>query len=475
MSQAWPAVCTLVALAALLYLIIRVKFQAFAALLVVSLALGLTAGLKPEAVATSIGKGIGDILASVAVILGLGAMLGRMLEASGAAEVIARTLVDVFGVGRASWAILIAGYIIGIPVLFNVGFLLLIPIMWRLQRDTGRSLLWFVLPLGFSLGTAHSLIPPHPGIIGAVENLGGNMIQTMVFGTLMGIPILLAGWVGPGRWWASRQFVTVPEHLAAIVPENKKETGLAPPSFALCVFIVTMPLLLSLVGFGVKLLSERKALPERMSQPLFDVPVEERWLKALSHSPADWLGFLGHPTMALLIPTALAFLLLGARRGMGRDKLSKLAGDALQDIGVMALLFGAAGGFKQVIQDTGAGRIIAVQVSHIPLSPVVIAYLTAALVRIALGSATASILMASALLADMSRSLPGQETLLVLAVANGVTVMSQPGDSGFWLVKEYCNLSVKQVLIYYNSCRAFMSLVGLALLLLYEALFVAGR
>ncbi len=464
--KAWPALCTLAAIVLLLVLIIRFKFQAFAALLLVSLGLGLAAGMPPERVVKSIGGGVGEVLMGVAIILGLGAMLGRMLEASGSAEVIAGTLVNAFGPKRASFAILIAGYIIGIPVLFNVGFLLLIPIMWRLQRDTDRSLLYFVLPLSFSLATMHSLVPPHPGIVGAVGNMGADMIQTMLFGTLMGIPIVLVGWFGPGRFWAQRQFVTVPEQLAVKTPEKPAEGSLVrPPSFALSVLIVTLPLVLSFLGFGTQLLATEKLLPAWMTQP---IRVTD---SLVIHPPAAWLRFLGDPVMALFVPTGLAFVFLGLRRGIGADRLTKIAGDALQDVGVMIFLFGAAGGFKQVIQDSGAGNYIAGQMMRLPLSPVLIAFLVSVAMRVALGSATAAILTASALMAPLSKSLPGHETLLVLAVANGVTFMTQPADSGFWLIKEYANLNVRDVMFKFNACRITMALTGLGLLLAYEALF----
>lgn len=474
MSNPWPALWTVLALAALLLLIIRYKLNAFVALLVVSLALGLAAGLPPEKTAESFGKGVGDILAGVAILLALGAMLGRMLDASGAAEVIARTLVRAFGATRAPLAILAASYLIGIPVLFNVGFLLLIPIMWRLQRETGESLLWYVLPLALSLGITHSLVPPHPGIVGAVNTLAGDarasvMIETIVFGTLMGVPLVLVGWLGPGRWWASRQHVTVPEQLAASFPTTAQESTAAPPSFALAVLIVTLPLLLSVLGFGARLLGDLGRLPGWMTSPPFQRDALPGWLAVLGHAPVDWVRFLGHPTISLLLPTALAFVLLGLRRGLTTERLARVAGDALRDVGDMVFLFGAAGGFKQVIQDTGAGDLIATRVLSLPLSPVAVAYLVAVLIRIAMGSATASILMASALLAGLARSLPGQETLLVLAVANGVTFLTQPADSGFWMMKEYCNLSVRDVMFKLNACRITMSLTGLALLLAYEA------
>lgn len=475
MTQAWPAVCTAAALVLLLVFVIRYQVQAFVALLVASLALGLAAGLAPTQVLASIGKGVGGILAEVAVILALGAMLGRMLDASGAAAVIARTLVNAFGAPRASLAILVAAYLIGIPVLFNVGFLLLIPIMWQLQRDTGQSLLRFLLPLSFSLGITHSFIPPHPGIVGAVYALGGAapgsvMIETIIFGTLLGIPVVLIGWLGPGRWWAQRQMVQAPEPLAAptpVAPSDQPDTP--PPAFAVCVLIVLLPLLLSLLGFGAKLLSDLNRLPSWVAQPMVERADLPAVLPVLGHAPLDWLLFLGHPTMALLVPTGLAFWLFGGRRGLDRKRLSRIAGDALLDVGSMVFLFGAAGGFKQVIQDSGAGDVVANLVMQLPLSPLLVAYLMAVLMRVALGSATAAILTAAALLAGLSRGLPGQETLLILAVANGVTFATQPADSGFWLVKEYGNLSVRDVLIRFNACRIIMSLSGLGILLLAAA------
>lgn len=465
MPGPWPAACTAVALALLLVLVIRCQLNAFVALLVVSLGLGLAAGMPPTRVVASVGEGLGKILAGVAVLLALGAMLGRMLDVSGAAEVITRTLINVFGAARASLAILAAAYLIGVPVLFNVGFLLLIPIVWRLQRDTNRSLLYFGLPLAFGLATTHSLVPPHPGVVGAVGNLapperaGAVMVQTILFGALMGVPVVLLGWLGPGRWWARRQFVTPPEHLAAREgPKAEEITPAAPPSFGVAVLIVTLPLALSLVGFGADLLQRLDRLPPWMTQPLF----------AHGHPPLDWLMLLGHPTMALLVPTLLAFGLLGLRRGLGLGQLSRLVGDSLRDVGAIAFLFGAAGGFAQVIQDCGAGQYIAGQAGRLPLSPVLVCYVVAVLMRVALGSATASILIASSLLQGFARSRPGEEALLVLAVANGVTFMTQPADSGFWMVKEYLNLSVRDVMVRFNACRIAMSLAGLGLLLAYE-------
>jgi GntP family gluconate:H+ symporter len=199
------------------------------------------------------------------------------------------------------------------------------------------------------------------------------------------------------------------------------------------------------------------------------MPTYLRWL---NHSPLAWLQFFGKPTVALFVPTALAFFAYGTLRGWSQGKLAKLTSDALIDVGSMVFLFGAAGGFKEVIQATGVGAYIADLMKGLPLTPVAVAFCVAAMMRVALGSATAAILTASALLAGLARELPGQETLLVLSTACGVTVGTQPADSGFWMVKEYGNLSTGDVLVKFNGCRVVMSLSGLAILLLAEWLLV---
>ena len=220
--------------------------------------------------------------------------------------------------------------------------------------------------------------------------------------------------------------------------------------------------MLSVAGFGAKLLQDLHRLPEWMTYVLFDPQNLPRYLRWLNHSTLDWLQFLGKPTVALFVPTALAFWSYGLRRGWSHAKLAKLTSDALVDVGSMVFLFGAAGGFKEVIQATGVGDYIKDHAMRLPLSPVAVAFCVAALMRIALGSATASILTASALVAGMARTLPGMETLLVLSVACGVTVGTQPADSGFWMIKEYGNLSPRDVMLRFNACRFLMAWRGWA-------------
>lgn len=503
-NEAWPALCVLAGLALLLLLIIRWQWSAFVALIAVSIGIGLAAGMAPATVVATVSTGIAGIMKEVTVILALGAMLGRILEASGGAEIIAQKLIDVCGQKRSSLAILLAAYLIGLPILFNVGFLVMVPIVYRLQKQTGKSLLFFLLPMSFSLGITHSLVPPHPGIVGAVQILSGEkappaakekqpapaeakapvvpraeaptdrprtppnqvMVQTILFGALMALPITLFGWLVPGRWWARSQHVECPEQLAGSMTTR---TSTVPASFAAALAVVTLPLILSLLGFGADLLDRLGHLPAFLTQPFVDPKGVSAPLAVLSHAPLAWIKFLGTPTMALLTATGLAFWLLGVRQGMTRQQLAKIADKALLDVGSILFLFGAAGGFKEIIVQTGAGDYIARTVAQLDISRVAIAYLVAAMVRVALGSATAAILTASSLLVSVAQSMPGQETLLVLAVANGVTFMTQPADSGFWMIKEYGNVSVRDVLLKFNACRIAMSLLGLTILLLYEA------
>lgn len=462
------ALLVALSLALLLWLVLHWQMQPFVALLLASLALGLTAGLPPLDVVREIKQGAGDILREVMIILALGAMLGRMLEASGGAETIADTLLRWFGLKRAPLALLFASYFVGIPVMWNVAFLVLIPIVWRLQKQTGESLLRYLLPSSFALSLTHSLVPPHPGIVGAVNALAGPktsqvMVETMLFGALLSLVLALFGWLLPGRLWANRHHIVAPPKLSEATDARPADASRA--GFGVSMLVIATPLVLSSLGFMVDLMIGAgwlEAPPPVVSSVLLG-PVG-----LTQHHVVDWLRFLGEPNMAMLFATGAAFWLLGGRQGFDRKRLNQIAEKAIGDVGPMIFLFGAAGGFKQVIARTGAGDAIAQGVASLGLSPLVAAFVIAALVRMALGSATASILAAAAILAKLST---GQETYMVLAVAFGVTVMTQPADSGFWMMKEYGNLSYRDVLFRLNACRTLMALLGLAILVIAQKLF----
>ncbi len=462
MLTPWPALFTVLAIGLLLLLIIRYQMQPFIALLIAGLVLGLASGLPPVETLRVMGVGIGKLLEGVLIILALGAILGRMLEASGAAEVIAQTLVNRFGEKRAPFALLLAAFLVGIPVLFNVGFLVLIPIVYRLQMKTGRSLIVFLVPMAMGLSVTHSLVPPHPGIIGAVQKIGEAdpsrvMVETILFGSMLAMVLAVVAW-SVSLFWTTH--IETPKQFANL--EQREPHTL--PAFAVAVLIVVLPLVLSLLGFGLRLLRDLGHVPDWMSKPWSDQPAPP-WFAIAENTLFAWLEFAGNPAMALFIATGLAFWLLGGRQGMDAKKLAQVADKGLNDVGSMAYLFGAAGGFSEVIKATGADRVIAQFVQGLPISPLASAYLAAVLVRMALGSATAAILTVSSLVAGIALTMPGYETLLVLAVAVGVTIGTQPADTGFWMLKEYGNFSIRQVLFNFNSIRVVMSLTGISILL----------
>ncbi len=475
MSGSWPVLVTAASLGLLLLLILRWHWHAFVALLFVSIALGLASGMAPEAVVRALTKGVGEMLAGVALLLALGAILGRVLDRSGAALVVAGSLVDALGMARAPLGVLLASYLLGISVFFNVGFLLLIPVIYRLQERTEQSLLYYLLPMSFGLSLTHSLVPPHPGIVATVQAFGGNqagqvMIESILGGTLLGLSMALVGWFGPGRFWARRQIVLPPPQLASSAPIQgpNEQTIAARPGLILSLAIILLPLALCVLGFGARLLLDLHRLPSYLTGAWFDGSALPNFAGLLKHRPVDWILFAGDPTIALLLSVAVGMVPFGRRLGWGRHDFNKLVSDGLNDVGSMIFLFGAAGGFKQVIQDSGAGLATANLFASLPLSPVMVAFVTAVAVRAALGSATAAHATTSALLAELVVRSGCRASLLVMAVSAGVTCLTQPADSGFWLVKEYGNLSVRDVLVRYNVCRAIMAVVGLAVLMCCE-------
>lgn len=476
MTGSWSIIAAAASLAILLFLILRWHWHAFAALLVVSIGLGIAAGMPPEAAVRSVSKGVGEMLAGVTLLLALGAILGRVLDRSGAALVVAGRLVDAAGIERAPLGVLVASYILGISVFYNVGFLLLIPILYRLHETTHRSLLFYLLPMSFSLSLTHSLVPPHPGIVATVQAFGGTqasqvMIETIIGGVLLGIPMALVGWFGPGRAWARKKMLTPPARLAAAPPKSA-DTALATkqnsPGLGLALAVILLPLGLCILGFGAGLLGDLKRLPDWLTTPLVQKEQLPAFLGVATHRPVDWLLFLGNPTIALGLTVAVGMFLFGRSQEWTRHDCNRLVSEGLQDVGSMIFLFGAAGGFKQVIQDSGAGTAIANLFASLPLSPVLLAFVTAVAVRGALGSATAAHATTSALLAELAMRSGCRASVMVLAVSAGVTFLTPPADSGFWLLKEYGNVSVRDILVRYNYCRGVMALVGLGILLICE-------
>jgi Gnt-I system low-affinity gluconate transporter len=424
----------------LLYLVMRVKLHAFVALLLVSLLVGVAAGMPLEEVIGSVQEGMGGTLGFVAVVVGLGAMFGQMLEVSGGAERLARTLIGRFGEDRAQWALGLTGFIVAIPVFFDVGFIILVPIIYNLARDTGRSLLYHGLPLLAGLAATHAFIPPTPGPVAVADLLGADLGWVILFGAIAGLPAMVIA--GPlfGRFIARRIHVGVPDYMQ--LPEPPAERDL--PGFGVVASIILIPLALILVSTvsGVVL--------------------------AEGNPVRTFFGFVGHPFAALLIATLLAFVLLGTQRGYDRQQIQDIATKSLEPAGIIILVTGAGGVFKQVLIDSGVGDVLGDLMAASALPPLVLAFAIAAAVRVAQGSATVAMVTAAGLVSPIIETYQVEGPLLgmtVIAIAAGATIASHVNDSGFWLVNRFFGLSVEDTLRSWTAATTLIAFVGFAVVL----------
>jgi len=421
----------------LLFLIIRSKLHAFVALLLVSLLVGIGAGMPLEKVIESIQNGMGGTLGFVAVVVGLGAMFGQMLEVSGGAERLAQTLIKKFGESKAQWALGITGFIVAIPVFFDVGFIILVPIVYGLAKKTGRSLLYYGIPLLAGLAVTHSFIPPTPGPIAVANLIGADLGWVILFGFIAGIPAMIVA--GPifGKYIAAKIHATIPAYMDVKEKEYDKEL----PSFGLISSIILIPLVLILANTV-----SGAVLPEGSGWRTF-------------------FTFLGHPFVALTIATLLAFYFLGQKRGFSKQEVQDIATKALEPAGIIILVTGAGGVFKQILVDSGVGKVLADAMSASSLPPIVLAFIIAALVRVSQGSATVAMVTSAGLMAPLieTLALTGPVLgLIVIAIAAGATILSHVNDSGFWLVNRYLGLDVKDTLKSWTMMETIIAIVGFA-------------
>jgi gluconate transporter len=432
---------TLIAIGLLLFLILYCKVHAFFALLFSSLVLGFLSGMSAHAIMTSFQQGIAELLGSTAVIIGVGTVMGRLIEISGGGEVIAHTLMRVLGDKRTPWAILLFGYLIGIPMFFDVAFITFVPLVWDISKMTKKSLLLYVLPLLSALMTTTGLIPTNPGPAAASQLLGADLGKTVLYGLVLGIPMAIAGGILYGGWIGRRIFVAAPDNL---IPKTQTIKGplRRQPNFLSVVTVILLPV--TLMGAGVLL-------------PLL-FPTDSK--------VSQWARFVGHPSIALLSATVLAYLVLGVRLGFRPAILMRHTTEALNSVGSLILIIGASGAFKQIVVDSGAGSSFVQLILSTRIPPLLMAYLVAAALRIALGSGTASIATAGGIVAPIARSFPGvNPALMVMAVATGGSIFSYVNDAGFWMVKEYCGMTVPQTFRSYSLMKIVTSVTGLLFLL----------
>lgn len=419
----------------LLFLVIRTKLHAFVALLLVSLLVGIAAGMPLNEVISSVQSGMGGTLGFVAVVVGLGAMFGKMLEVSGGAERLSQTLMKKFGEEKSQWALGITGFIVAIPVFFDVGFIILVPIIYSLAKKTKKSLLHYGIPLLAGLAVAHSFLPPTPGPMAVAELIGADLGWVILFGIIAGIPAMILAGPVFGKYIGKKIHVMVPTYMEMEEKEYDKEL----PSFKLILTIILIPLVLILVNTVSTVFYEQ------------------------GHVIRQFTTFVGHPFVALTLATLLTFYFLGTKRGYTRQEVQDIATKALEPAGIIILVTGAGGVFKQVLIDSGVGEVLGEMMAGSALPPIALAFLIATAVRVAQGSATVAMVTAAGLITPLI-SILGLEGpvlgLIVIAIASGATVLSHVNDSGFWLVNRYFGLDVKDTLRSWTVMETIIGLVG---------------
>jgi gluconate transporter len=434
-------ILTLATLGLLLTLILVVKLHAFLSLLLSSMFMGLAAGMAPEKLLKSIQNGFGDALGFIAVVIGLGAMIGRYLEYSGGGRALADWLLDKFGKDRAAWAMLVAAFLVGLPIFFEVGFIILVPLVWNLTRETKRSLLFYGLPMAAALTVTHSLVPPHPAPAAASQLMGGDLAKTILYGVVLSIPMVIIAGIVYGQWIAKRIHVPVPE-MAASHSQTKEASN--PPHVAMVILLLILPVALV---FGATLGSLR------------DIPFKSVAV------------FLGHPYTALAVTTLVAIYFFGIRRGLNRDTALKMANDSLVPVGTLMCIIGGGGALKQVIVDSGVGPYLGKQLMTSSISPLIVVWVLALAMRVAQGSATVAIITAAGIAAPLVKGIPGYTPdELILALCCGGSGCSQVSDSGFWMVSQYFGLTVPQALKTWTAMKMIASVAGLLLILAAHAL-----
>jgi len=434
----------LAAIAGLIILIARFKCNAFIALIIASLVVGAGSGMPLPGIAKSFQEGVGNTLGFLLMIIALGTVLGKMLEESGAAAVLADRLIRLLGIKRLDYAVMIVSFIVGISVFFGVGIVLLGPITFMLARQTGTPILRLALPMAAGLSVAHGLIPPHPGPMVVIGKIGADTGKTILWSLAIGVPTALIAGPLLARWIAPR----VPVPLGGLGAEaTGKPAAPRTPGFGISLFTVLLPVLLMLLATLADILL-----------PLGD-PIRQA---------AD---FIGAPMVAMLIAVLVSFWTFGIRCGLSGDQILKFTEQCVGPAAGILLVVGAGGGFSKVLEHSGVGGAIAGVALQSPVNPILLGWLIAGVLRIAVGSATVAITMAAGFMVPIVAARPEiNRELLVLALGSGSLICSHVNDSGFWFIKEYFGLTISQTFKTWTLLETCIAVVSIAVILAVNAM-----
>ncbi|MFZ0283201.1 MAG: gluconate:H+ symporter [Bacteroidales bacterium] len=452
MSTSYIILIVVAGVTLLLLMVLKFKLNAFIALLITSIVVGIMAGMPLQNISASIQEGMASTLGFVATVVGLGAIFGQMLESSGGAKSLAHYLLKKFGTKKAPWALSLTGFIIGIPVFLDVGFIILIPIVYALTRDTKRSVLYYAIPLLAGLAVTHTMVPPTPGPTAVSEILGVDLGWVIMMGLLVGLPSVVIAGPFFGRFIAKKIYIPAPPELQEAIPEAGSP-AVKLPSFGIIALIIMTPLLLILMSTFIKLGVDKGVLTSSFLTEL--------------------LIFIGHPFTALIIATLISILLCIKRKMSGQSILD-LSTKALGPAGIIILVTGAGGVLKQILVDSGIGKILAESIADSSIPLIVLAWVLAALVRITQGSATVAMITAAGIMSPLLSSFSLDQpniALIVISIAAGATILSHVNDSGFWIVSKYLGMNEKQTLQSWTVMETIIAVSGLIFTLIVSLFF----
>jgi gluconate transporter len=415
------------------------KWHAFISLTVASLFLAIMSGLSMDKIVGAYETGVGSVLGHLVGILALGTILGKMMSDSGAGMQVAEFFIRFFGIKKLPWAMLFAGFIIGIPVFFEVGIVILLPLVISIHKTTRQNILLIALPVIAGLSIVHGLVPPHPGAMTAIGIYNADLGRVLLYSLVIALPAAVVAGPVFAKWVHKR---VIPEGEPELIRVSTSSEKL--PNTGISFFIILLPVLLMVLSVIAPYIP-------------------------LSSFLTKFFVFIGSPVIALLISCFAAFYLLGMRQGMKKDMIKRLVEESLLPVGSIILIIGAGGGFKQILIDSGVGTSIAQMSEQLSLSPIVLAFMVAGLIRIATGSATVALTTAAGIVSPIIVHMSGVNLeLLVIATGAGSLMFSHVNDAGFWLVKEYLGLTVKETFKTWTVLETLLSFIAFGGVLLFD-------
>jgi len=421
----------LICIVLLVLLVSWAKVNPFLALLLVSVIAGLALGIPLDKVSASVQKGMGDTMGSLLIIICLGAMLGKLIASSGAAQKIADVLVKTGGEKNIQWALVLAGFVVGIPLFYGIGFVLVVPLIFSISYKYKINAVYIGLPMLAALSVTHGFLPPHPSPTALVKLFHADMGMTLVYGIIIAVPTIILA--GPLYARTLRNIKSEPLATFRAPELSDAEMPNAFSSF----FTALLPVILLMLAAAYPHLNVKDEFTNKL------------------------VAFVGDPAIVMLIALIFGTFSLGISRGKKMSALSDVYVDALKDIAVILLIIAASGAFKQVLIDSGVSSIIADQIQTLNIPPLIMGWLIAAIIRISLGSSTVAGLTAAAIVAPMISKYHINPNLMVLSIGAGSLVLSHVNDSGFWLYKEYFNLSIKDTLRSWTMMETLVAVIGL--------------